>query len=210
MKISKRTSWAITDDKLREWIVKFEPCEWLVPIIRELDSGNVVVGYLCLDPDAFDPLEDCDGMGKIYDGRRWSRSYEDFQAAMADYQGTEDTLAVMLDVYSHSGEVWSIQGKGMNDRWDTSKAAGVWVPDDCCLEHIQYTAKERGVTERAIALECAEQALESYNDYIAGNTFSVCVEEFEPDGARVSDDACWGHTGVKWAEQALAEAVGAV
>lgn len=40
-----------------------------------------------------------------------------------------DPHAVLLDVYSHSGEHWSLAGTGMQCRFDTSRAAGVWVPD---------------------------------------------------------------------------------
>lgn len=41
-----------------------------------------------------------------------------------------DLDAVLLDVYDHSGQAWSISGGGTQCRWDTSSGAGAWVPDD--------------------------------------------------------------------------------
>lgn len=47
----------------------------------------------------------------------------------AQAQKLADEFAVILDVYDHSGQLWSINGGGMQCRWDTSVAAGMWVPD---------------------------------------------------------------------------------
>lgn len=45
--------------------------------------------------------------------------------------------AVMLDVYRHSGESWSISGQGMNCRWDTSRGEGAFIPDQDQVEWIE-------------------------------------------------------------------------
>lgn len=56
-----------------------------------------------------------------------------------------DRDAVMLDVYDHSGLHWSISGNGMQCRWDTSRGAGVWVPDDEARKEIDRRAPVYGV-----------------------------------------------------------------
>ena len=44
---------------------------------------------------------------------------------------------VMLDCYEHGGQSWSISGTGTQCRWDTSRGAGVWVPDADCIAAIE-------------------------------------------------------------------------
>lgn len=51
--------------------------------------------------------------------------------------------AVILDCYQHGSQHWSISGGGMQCRWDTTRGAGVWVPDDeltKCLDSTQHQA----------------------------------------------------------------------
>ena len=45
-------------------------------------------------------------------------------------------FAVELDIYEHGGVAYSISGTGMQCRWDTSRCAAVWVPDDDALDNI--------------------------------------------------------------------------
>ncbi len=45
-------------------------------------------------------------------------------------------LAIPLDIYEHSGIAYSVSGTGMNCRWDTSRAAAVWVPGDDAVDNI--------------------------------------------------------------------------
>lgn len=269
------------------------------PIVKLLPDGSAIVGYLSHDDDCQNPLEDCDGMGKIYDRRRNAarESREAFNEAMGiDSEGdhhpeNQNRLAVLLDVYSHSGESWSLEGDGMQCRWDTSRAAGVWVPDPCCVEEIksramklllpglnveyksvhnedgtvkmrklrkgestgypasngrtpikkyynsitwslangysrggyknfvtayQAAAKYMGIKfdkaalkikEREAAVECAKQALESFNTWLIGDCWGVCVEKFNDKGERTKEEACWGHVGQKYAEAELASSM---
>ena len=46
-------------------------------------------------------------------------------------------LAIPLDIYEHSGIAYSVTGTGMNCRWDTSRAAAVWVPDSDAIDNIR-------------------------------------------------------------------------
>lgn len=52
-------------------------------------------------------------------------------------------LAVMLDVYEHGGIVYSVSGRGMQCRWDTSRGGAVWVPNACAEENIRYNVLHR-------------------------------------------------------------------
>lgn len=49
--------------------------------------------------------------------------------------------AVLLDLYEHGGQSWSIRGEGMRCPWDTSRGAGVWVPDHCAKEELERREK---------------------------------------------------------------------
>lgn len=136
----------------REFEIEQQPCEHIEPTVKVLPDGRAVVGYLVHDEDCSNPLDDCDGMGKIGDARRNSsrEANELYRTALGlDQYGYKhedlkpDPLVVLLDVYEHSGECWRVHGSGRyfpDERWDVSNCAGVWVPDDCCREHIYYKA----------------------------------------------------------------------
>lgn len=48
-------------------------------------------------------------------------------------------LAVVLDIYEHGMKHYSVSGEGPQCRWDTSRGAAVWIPDDYALQNIQAT-----------------------------------------------------------------------
>lgn len=196
-------------------------------------GDKLIVGYLADDHNCGNPLDDCDGLGKIYSAHRYSSTHSEMQEALAldsnwspnldlvddhkerfrkawieaamhsvefivwadntagarasktdayykrratklwdatdgeynyrdqciqDFEFTEDVReklwaelrdegligdkdAVLLDCYDHGGQHWSLSGQGMQCRWDTSRGAGVWVPDDCAREVIDRRAK---------------------------------------------------------------------
>ncbi len=52
-----------------------------------------------------------------------------------------DPFVQVLDVYEHSGTVYSIQGEGMQCQFDTSRGGAVWVPDDSAREECERRAK---------------------------------------------------------------------
>jgi hypothetical protein len=118
-----------------------------------------------------------------------------WEAAMeAGTLGNPD--AVMLDLYEHSGQWWSISGHGMQCRWDTTNGAGVWVPDDCLMEEMKNLpigSKER--QEKAV-MYC-KQFLQEYNAIISGDVYGCVVQTHDEDGKLVGDwDSCWGFIGV--------------
>jgi len=119
-----------------------EPDSGDEPLVEELEGGGWVVGYLVRDDDAENPLDDCDGMGKIVDGRGRSRSSDAYRERRENFDQVFD---VLLDVYSHSGDVWRVHGSGRyfpDEQWDVSQGAGIWYPDDCCRQQIEMIAAE--------------------------------------------------------------------
>lgn len=102
-----------------------------------------------------------------------------------------DKDAVLLDLYEHSGCVWSVSGDGMQCRWDSSSAESVWVPDKYLREELEKIAdpKER----RTRAVEYAKQACETYTAWANGDCYGVVVQVHEKDGTLVDCDACWGY-----------------
>lgn len=113
-----------------------------------------------------------------------------------------DPDAVMLDVYDHSGQHWSISGGGMQCRWDTSSGAGAWVPDKCLLDQIASDVA-KGKDRRAQCKLYAQQFLDTYNDIISGNIYGCVVQVHDLEGEQLSEESCWGFIGTDHAKNAL-------
>ncbi len=101
--------------------------------VKWIQPNAVTVGWISDDPYPTDPLLDQDGFGRVYTARH------------ADAQDLNEALQnpdrVLLDCYEHGGQVWSISGCGQQCSWDTSRAAGVWVPDDCAESELDRREK---------------------------------------------------------------------
>lgn len=122
------------------------------PEVRELENGYVVVGYLVHDDDCQSPFDSCDCMGNIYTARRSAgreelEAYREARGLDHEWQKTlkPDPLAVVLDVYSHSGDVYAVSGSARarsfpDQQWDVGHGVAVWVPDKSCREQIQINA----------------------------------------------------------------------
>lgn len=52
-------------------------------------------------------------------------------------------------------------------------------------------------------LKYAKGVVEEYNAWLSGDCWGVCVEVFGADGDQVSEDACWGFIGEKYAREEL-------
>lgn len=121
---------------------------------------------------------------------------------------------VMLDCYSHGGEVWSVSGGGTQCQWDTASGAGVWVPDASLTESLDEMRESEGLdAAREQARVYARQCLEVYNAWISGNCYGWCVDSFEIDGAGRAEldaeDSCYGYYGDDDAYASMQEAVAA-
>jgi hypothetical protein len=112
--------------------------------------------------------------------------------------------AIMLDLYDHSGCIWSISGTGMNCRFDTSRHESLWVPDKCLLEEVADKSPE----DRAAHLhKTCEDALEMYNAWSSGEVYEVVIQVHDFDGTQLSCDYvdyCYGY---EQAEKSLEEAM---
>lgn len=84
-------------------------------------------------------------------------------------------LAVLLDIYEHSGVVYSVAGSGMQCRWDTSSCGAVWVPDDSAEENIRYLALKKlgiGQVEWRGAAGSQDDPLYAQYSLDGGNTWA--------------------------------------
>jgi hypothetical protein len=270
--------------------------------VTERDGNILVVGYLVDDHDASNPLDDCDGMGRIYSAHRHSRTHSEMQNSLAldsdwspdlskvdaaseavllqevshgkfradlvgyimecanegmsrnaaidafldDFTGEhyglwlsekiKDTwmdwaklredrwrmaveqgaignpYVVVLDVYDHGGQVWSVSGSGTQCAFDTASGAGVWVPDDYLTEELNTLreSSEGLVAARAKAREFARQCLGSYNAWLSGDCYGVVTDVFEIDAQgnakRIHDDSVWGSVGQEHARSGMTDA----
>lgn len=157
MKVAKTTSYLVTFDDGRCFELEHEPCKCC---ITRYDCNNdvTVIGYLSHDPYMENPLDTTDVLGKIYDGRCKSLDRCHYLSALGynadgDKIGDGNPYAVLLSVYSHSGEVWAVAGSSEESmfpdpQWDVSFSAGVWVPTEELMENIEYNVWASLLPER--------------------------------------------------------------
>lgn len=118
----------------------------------------------------------------------------------AYFPGDKDAL--MLDLYDHSGQSWSLSGGGMQCRWDTSRGAGVWVPDDSLRKQLDDD-EAKGMDRDAQARKYAKQFLETYNALLCGDVYGCVVQWNDEDGELIDEESCWGFIGSEYANEAL-------
>lgn len=150
-----------------------------------------------------------DGMGVLYTLQRHSSTRLQAYAALGldchgvvDEDRTPDKDAVQLDCYAHGGQFWSVQGDGMQCRFDTVCGAGVWVPDDCLRKQLDDDEKA-GVDRRQHAIMYAKQFLEQYNAIVAGEVYGIVTEIYDECGGFISCDHCWGCVGAEGTEKEM-------
>ena len=66
-------------------------------IVVEVNGNTAIVGYLALDEDCPNPLEDCDGMGYIYSSHRDSGTHAEMQEALGLNGEWEPNLEVIQE-----------------------------------------------------------------------------------------------------------------
>lgn len=207
MKTSSHTSHTFTIPGADlEVTLPFEPAGamgYKEPLVRVTDD-QIILGYLVDDSDCANPLEDCDGMGHIYEARRNGptlRQYEEARA-LGDYSDCKpNPYAVLLDVYEHGGIAYSLSGAGLQCRFDTARGGAVWVPDACLIEDIESNASDAERLDRARL--CAKQAAEMYTSWRNGDCYGVVVVTYDKDGEEIEQVACWGFVGADHAYESL-------
>jgi hypothetical protein len=173
--------------------------------VRKLKDGGTAIGYIEDDFDCPNPLEDCDGFGRIYrrDRDAGPESKDMFDKETGRKAGFKaNKYAVLLDKYEHGQSVWSVAGEGMECKWDTSRDAGVWVPDDSCLEHIKGVVKAAGslaeirnAAGRQEASKCAREACELYTQWCNGECYGFAIDIYNKDGEFIDSESFGGYVG---------------
>lgn len=181
----------------------------LKPSFSELREGvtlqtetKILFAEICLDGDAENPCDMRDGNGKILDFRN-PKDRKEFERL-----NESKTEMVPLSRYSHRGDHWSLMGKGIQCRWDTTTFAGVWVPVG-----LAYIYKDLHGQERISKLEeLAKGVLETYNQWVNGEVYGFSIECYklkkDEDGNLLTEksyyenhqkptyeDSCWGFYG---------------
>lgn len=108
--------------------------------------------------------------------------------------------AVILDVYDHGGQQWSLMGQGTQCQFDTARGAGVWLPSDERLAELEES--ERPIAEKRV--EAAQQFLESYNKFLSGDVYSIVNDVVDAKGRLLKNH--WivgGYVGWDWAIESL-------
>jgi hypothetical protein len=187
--------------------LSFKPVEHIEAMSAKI--GDKLILVYAVQDDILD-AEDLigDGMGVLYGLRKYDPTF--LQACKVlglDYLGcgeglTPDKDAVLLDCYDHGGQLWSVRGEGVQDKFDTAKGAGVWVPDDCLRAHLADEEK-KGLDRRNAAVGCAKQFLEQYNAIIAGDVYGAVIETYDERGGFVSCDHVWGCVGKRGVEEQM-------
>ena len=131
--------------------------------------------------------------------------------------GLMEPMAVLLDIYEHSGVSYSVSGGSGGCQWDTSRGGAVWVPDSCAkenIEHMVQTNTQLGLNDghayskalQDAAVEYCKGILENYNDWCNGSNYGRVVYVFDREtGEALSqhDDECWGFIGHSYAVEEL-------
>ena len=114
--------------------LQFCPAEF-----RKCDDGKMIVGYIEQDSSPQNPLDDCDGEGRIYSFNTRHCSYKHPDSVLAENHKVKD-LIVPLSYFEHGNCIWDVLGAldGTPDFcWDGTRNAGFWVPDQCAVENLE-------------------------------------------------------------------------
>ncbi len=97
-----------------------------------------------------------------------------------------------LEAYIHSGVVLALSNEGnfCDRQWDVSQLGLVFV------------SKEEWKT-RVKAREAAIGLIETWNQYLSGDTYGIVKETYDKDKEQLDHDACWGFGGYDYALESL-------
>jgi len=180
-------------------------------------AGKYVIFWTIeYDHDVPNPLEDCDGMGKIYSLNRKHINYDHgfIKKILKRRKSGEEVDVVKLSYFEHGLCRWMVAGtpkRGMAGdwRWDGVDFAGIWVPDDCLIKEAEELT---GEARDSKMIEWAEQACEIYTDWCNGNFYGYTIKSFRVDDedseeyedyeheSPIDNDSCWGYYGLEYIE----------
>lgn len=224
--------------------------EWIKPVdemngeettkvsINE-DLGLIAFVSAMIDHSPIDPFEDCDGLGKIFSflQRHFNKiSLEDGEL----YHDQYGDDVVILSYFEHGNCIWKVAGEGLENSpdfmWDGCPNAGMWIPDESCLESVIPALKHEGVdvdslnedelkkARREWMVKQARLACKIHTDYSNGNVYGYEVKVYKirktEDGENIfddiddyrfdeflSDDSCFGYYGWDGVEEAMQETI---
>jgi hypothetical protein len=190
------------------------------------------------DSDTSNPLEDCDGMGRIYSLSRRHISYEEGKVEQLMEEHPE--LCVKLSYYEHGLCKWypaesmrALEGghTGLVGRtiipdlqWDNVSFAGIWYPDKALEDELKNVPDDQ---KRNKLIEWAGQATEEYTKWCNGEVYYYQIEVYnlrrnedadEPydqlSDYRYEDpleeESCGGIVGHEYVEEAVKEALAGI
>lgn len=163
-----------------------------------------------IHPDHYpeNPMEEWSEMGKIYSFSK--KHINSIDLDRAEELMTEKPHHVKLSYFEHGSCHWMVMGEsspGMEFRWDGVRFAGLWIPDDDCMETINARAfkgmEERpGTTfqdnRRKALLDYARDVCKTYTHWCNGDVYGYTVEL---DGDQI--DSCYGFYGSDLEENGL-------
>ena len=183
-------------------------------------GSKILFIQLAYDDSPSNPLEDCDGMGKITHVNCREFRGEDREKVIAEMYGDRDSVPLRYEshgahcrwdlAYDHEDIYASIaverckrrlRGEDPDD-WGTvgfepewaEKFDGLWIPDKCTRE--SYTGQDK-LSRRDWMVKQAESACETYTDYCNGSVYGYDVRVYairrNDDGEIITDRDYYEH-----------------
>lgn len=189
-------------------------------VIEKGDGKTFAVGLLLQDEDCPSPL---DGESHIYTSHRYAgrETHAAMQAALGldqywnrDPDLTPNPDAVILDVYSHGTDHYSVSGEGMQCEWDTARGGAVWVPAPDLIDHLATFINQ--TDRRNECIKVARSTCEMYTNWVNGWCYGYWYMTYTLDGEILtegyldfdSDESCWGYYSHEDAVGGMKAAVG--
>ena len=147
--------------------------------------------------------EDCEALSEFIEQARlpaWEQARSEGKVG--------NPLTVVLDVYEHSGIMFSVANHGVQCPWDTAKGGAIWVPDDVAHDCIMTDEDPRPKYE--LAKEYAESACEAYTAWCNGQTFVVAAFALDRHTGAILGDLAVDYGGVVGFDNAESEMEDAV
>ena len=121
-----------------------------------------------------------------------------------------DQQIVVLDVYSHSGEVWSFTGQGTQCKWDTAHGAGALLPSDSMRKLLNELAETDPRDMQVLAREEAQSYLKGFNLLACDEVYQIVGELVETaTGCEIDNNAfpnyIGGFLGIEHAQECFDE-----
>ena len=154
-------------------------------VVVEVVGNTAIVGYLALDDDCPNPLEDCDGMGHIYSAHRNSSTHAEMQEALglngewepnlsnvqdqAEIDVVKEGFAALNEVYG-SGQVLEVAYFGNDYREDYGRRVDIWDvtvkdgDDETVFSGLEYYDYRGTVWTHIVELHGHEVPIRAWDD----------------------------------------------